>query len=222
MHHRAKDISGERVGYLTALRYHGSDGRKSQWVMACDCGAEKIMDASEFKKLEQRGVVASCGCRRKETIGRRNTTHGMSKHPAYAVWRSMVDRCLLPSHQAWANYGARGITVCASWVESFDNFWADMGAAYKPGLTLDRADNDRGYGPDNCRWATYAQQASNTRANRKIGDKTAAQLARELGVKRSTMYYRLKVGVSPERLGDPPDASRRFMTSSTAGPATDS
>ena len=212
MHHRAKDISGLRVGYLTALRYHGSDGRRSLWVVVCDCGTEKLMDPSELKKQGKRGVIASCGCKRKETIAARNTRHGMSKHPAYAAWRSMMDRCRLPTHQAWANYGARGITVCTRWADSFDNFWGDMGSTYKPGLTLDRIDNSAGYSPENCRWATYTEQANNTRANRMVAGKTAAQLAKDLGIKRSTMYYRLAAGVPEGRLGEAPDVSRRFTT----------
>lgn len=212
MHHRAKDITGLRVGYLTALRYHGSDGKKSLWVVRCDCGAEKLMPASEMKKQAARGIVASCGCKRRESISTRRTQHGMSKHPAYAVWRSMCDRCRLPSHHAWHNYGARGITVCERWAASFAAFWADMGPTYRPGLTLDRIDNSAGYSPENCRWATYEQQANNTRVNRMVGDKTAAQLAQELGVKRSTMYYRLAKGVPVGRLGEAPDVSRRFTT----------
>lgn len=212
MHHRAKDITGLRVGYLTALRYHGSDGKKSLWVVRCDCGAEKLMPASEMKKQAARGIVASCGCKRRESISTRRTQHGMSKHPAYAVWRGMCDRCRLPSHHAWHNYGARGITVCERWAASFAAFWADMGPTYRPGLTLDRIDNSAGYSPENCRWATYEQQANNTRMNRMVGDKTATQLAQELGVKRSTMYYRLAKGVPVERLGEAPDVSRRFTT----------
>ena len=212
MHHRAKDITGLRVGYLTALRYHGSDGKQSLWVVRCDCGAEKLMPASEMKKQAARGIVASCGCKRRESISARRTQHGMSKHPAYAVWRSMCDRCRLPSHHAWHNYGARGITVCERWAASFAAFWADMGPTYRPGLTLDRIDNSAGYSPENCRWATYGQQANNTRMNRMVGDKTATQLAQELGVKRSTMYYRLAKGVPVERLGEAPDVSRRFTT----------
>lgn len=212
MHHRAKDITGLRVGYLTALRYHGSDGKNSLWVVRCDCGAEKLMPASEMKKKAARGVVASCGCKRRESISTRRTQHGMSRHPAYAVWRSMCDRCRLPSHHAWHNYGARGVTVCERWAASFAAFWADMGPTYRPGLTLDRIDNSAGYSPENCRWATREQQANNTRMNRTVGGKTAAQLAKELGVKRSTMYYRLAKGVPVERLGEAPDVSRRFTT----------
>lgn len=173
MHHRAKDITGLRVGFLTALRYHGSNGTKSLWVAVCDCGIEVVLAATELNKQKARGVQASCGCRRCETIGKRRTRHGMSKHPAYAVWRSMMDRCRLPSHQAWANYGGRGISVCARWQESFENFWADMKTAYQPRLTLDRADNEGNYEPGNCRWVTYKVQANNRRRPRSTISLTA-------------------------------------------------
>src|SRR5690242_7729096 len=98
MHHRAKDITGLRVGYLTAIRYQGSDGKKSIWEIACDCGKVILMDPSQYKKLLKNGNVSSCGCMRKATIAKRRTRHGMSLHPAFAVWRSMIDRCRLPTH----------------------------------------------------------------------------------------------------------------------------
>ena len=218
MHHRAKDITGLRVGYLTASMYQGSDCKKSLWEVRCDCGNTITMPATELKKQAKRGVIASCGCMRRATIAARQRLHGMSLHPAFAVWRSMIDRCTLPSHQAWRNYGARGITVCARWRESFEAFWADMGPAYTPGLTLERVDNMRGYGPDNCRWATYKDQANNRRNNRVVqtpdGPMTAAQLADKLGVPRSTMYLRLKQSttsstVVPVTASSSPPAARR-------------
>lgn len=217
MHHRAKDITGLAVGYLTALKYHGSDGTKSLWLVGCACGVEKVIAATELTKMKSRGVTASCGCMKKVTIGERNTKHGMSFHPAYGVWRGMIDRCRLPSHHAWRNYGARGITVCKRWEQSFDNFWADMGPTYQAGLTLERVRNNRGYSPSNCEWATRKVQANNRRTNVMVqsqwGPMTALEFSERTGLGLTTIYYRLARGVTGKALAERPDVSRRFSTS---------
>ena len=209
MHHRAKDITGLRVGYLTATKYIGSDGKKSIWEATCVCGKAVSLPATELQKLLKRGVIASCGCMRKASIKKRLTQHGMSAHPAFAVWRSLLDRCSLPTHQAWANYGGRGITVCQRWKESFREFWADMGPTYEPGLTIDRIDNEQGYFPENCHWATYKQQANNRRNSLLVlassGLISVSEASRRLGISRSTLHYRAK----------------KFLTSSTAGRVID-
>jgi hypothetical protein len=79
----------------------------------------------------------------------------------------MIDRTSNPDNRNFHHYGGRGITVCERW-QSFENFAADMGPTFSPELTLDRIDNDRGYEPGNCRWATRAEQNRNQRRNRYV------------------------------------------------------
>ena len=212
-HHRSRDITGLRSGMLVAKSYAGSDGHKSYWLGSCDCGETITMAASEFRKMKQK----SCGCSRGAAISAAKTTHGMSRHPAFAVWRSMIDRCGLPTHQAWANYGARGITVCEHWRGSFDAFWADMGPTYSKGLALDRIDNDQGYSKQNCRWVSYQTQARNTRSNRRIdtpqGKMLICEAAELSGIGQTTLQYRVDHNWPTAKLFEKPDSTNRFSTS---------
>lgn len=89
-----------------------------------------------------------------------------SKHPLYQVWIEMRQRCRNPQHPKWRRYGGRGIQCCDRWTDPDDglrHFVADMGPKPKDGkkYSIDRVNNDGDYCPENCRWATYAQQARN-------------------------------------------------------------
>lgn len=210
------DYSGQRYHFLTAIRPLRAEKRGSDqrivWLARCDCGnaVEVVWSASKGKR--------SCGCTRKNPKPWMRT-HGMSKHPAYFVWRSMMDRCRLPSHQAWRNYGGRGIKVCDRW-HQFENFWADMGPSYASGLSLDRIDNNSGYSPENCRWTDRTTQARNTRTNHMLdtpwGHMTAKEAATMAGLNYTTLLYRLDAGWSTT------EALLRPTTSSTPDPSTDS
>ncbi len=110
----------------------------------------------------------------------------------------MRQRCENPRNPRYKDYGGRGIKVCDQW-QSFENFLADMGMQ-PPGRTLERNDNDRGYEPGNCRWATRTDQASNTRINNRLTyngkTMTIAEWARHLGVRDQLIRVRLSRGWS--------------------------
>lgn len=120
--------------------------------------------------------------------------------PTYRSWKSMLDRCRLPSAQSYRHYG-RGITVCGEWLV-FDSFLRDMGE--RPvGTTLDRIDVNGNYELENCRWADAETQGSNRSNNRRIvldGESlTMAQWERRMGLPKGCVFRRLDRGWSEER-----------------------
>lgn len=132
----------------------------------CDCGTE-VVDKQHLKG----GHTRSCGCFKRDTTRATMRTHGatvgLKRTAEYEIWNSMRSRCNRPSHPRFASYGGRGIKVAPRW-ESFEAFLADMGPRPSSRHSIDRVDNNNGYGPGNCRWATFSEQARNTRQNRNL------------------------------------------------------
>ena len=117
----------------------------------------------------------------------------------------MKGRCCNPNDAAYHHYGERGITVCDEWRHSFETFrdWA-LASGYRDDLSIDRIDNDKGYTPDNCRWATAKEQSNNTRRTRILTMRgishSAEEWSRITGIARQTILYRIdKLGWSTER-----------------------
>lgn len=210
------NLQGRTFNYLTVISDAGNTpSGKSQWLVECVCGTRKVLAAQSFYRATDHPVIKSCGCMKAQLIAEKARTHGMSHHPAFAVWNSMLSRCGCKTHRAWKNYGGRGITVCAKW-RTFEGFWKDMQGGYEPGLTLDRVDNDQGYSKANCRWATPGQQSANKRCNRRIhtpwGYLTASEASRRSGIGLTTLLYRLDNQVPRERLFEAPNTGRKFST----------
>lgn len=89
--------------------------------------------------------------------------HGLTKHPIYRVWLNMKSRCLNSNHRDYKYYGGRGIHICARWLV-FVNFRDDMLSTWESGLWIEHQNNDNGYNPENCCWATRSEQMKNRRA----------------------------------------------------------
>lgn len=196
---RVKDLTGRVFGLLTVLGYAGVNNiRAATWVCVCDCKKKVTVEGRSLL----RGNTRSCGCYRAATSKRVHTTHGRCYTSLYNIWKGILKRCEDPTYFCYANYGGRGITVCEMW-HSFPVFSEDVGERPSPKHSLDRIDNSSGYSPENCRWATYTEQARNRRSNHIIeyrGEKLVlAEWAERLGVQSQVIRQRLNEGWSIEK-----------------------
>jgi hypothetical protein len=151
-----KDITGQRFGRLTVIRFsHVGQFGQACWLARCDCGVEKPMYALDRK--------TSCGCQRAEKPHRLEHGHTgkAGPSPTYRSWMKVIQRCTNPKSNRWSRYGGRGIAVCKRWL-SFKAFLEDVGER-PAGKTIDRVDNDGNYEPGNVRWATPKEQVANRR-----------------------------------------------------------
>lgn len=197
-----KQLAGQRFGRVLVEERVSLPGECSsvRWRCKCDCGTTFITTTAHL--TNSTAPTRSCGCLRKENALKANTKHGQHKSPEYQVWENIIQRCTNPKHPKFHNHGGRGITVCDRWRNSFSDFLSDVGPRPTPRHTIERRNNDLGYEPDNCYWATYAEQNRNRRNNRYVtlDGKTLVleDWAKLLGIPPRTLHARFHKGWPPE------------------------
>ena len=193
---RKWELIGRRFGQLIVIAEVPAKKRIRRWQCQCDCGTSVIYYQSNLLQ----GKAFSCGCTNLVKL-----RHEAKKayRAEWLVWRAMRDRCRYPTDPRYDDYGGRGIKVCERWRE-FRNFIADMGPRPSPKHQIDRYPDKNGdYEPGNCRWATSREQNNNKRTNRLLtfnGEtRTAQEWGRKIGIRGSTIRYRLDRGMTIEQ-----------------------
>ena len=184
--HMNEGLIGKKYGRLTVIGYNQLS---KKYICHCECF--NFHEVNKYNLIH--GLIRSCGCLALEG---NNTKHGGQGTRLYGIWKSMRERCNTPSCSSYEHYGGKGIKVCSEW-DNYQVFqsWAIQNG-YRDDLTIDRIDYKGDYCPENCRWATYKEQANNTSSNYLITynnqTKTQAQWAEEYGISKPALCYRLK------------------------------
>lgn len=204
------DLKGQRFGRLTVVElaepHIDPKGRRlTRWKCVCDCG--NTVEVLRNSLIQ--GHSKSCGCLHseisREVFTKMHTTHGGRHTRLYGIWCGMKNRCYNENVVSFPDYGGRGITVCSEWLDNFAAFrdWA-LANGYRDDLSIDRRNNDMGYSPDNCRWATGTDQANNKRTSRSVTlngeSRTIAEWSKLTGINASVLSWRARNGWTPEEI----------------------
>lgn len=187
---RFRDVSALRFGRLIAIERVDRPGKKTTWRCSCDCGNEALVTLSGLATKRTR----SCGCLSDESRrGTKNLKHGRADTPEHRAWIGMRQRSLNKNDKSYAMYGGKGVSVCKRWLNSFENFYKDMGPKPSKTHSLDRIDVNGNYEPSNCRWATAKQQMRNRTVSLPRPVISVIELISEhQNVSYSTAYKRLR------------------------------
>ncbi len=198
---KAEDLRGRHGRLLVTGRAPIRYGI-TEWECVCDCGRAKVVRAEHLRS----GRTQSCGCLRLERLRAAIVVHGERGSEEYKTWLNMVQRCTNAGLRYFKNYGGRGIQVCERW-RSFANFLSDMGRRPGPRMTIERIDNDAGYEPGNCRWASRKEQNRNKRTNVIVTafgrSMTLVEWSELTGIPYFTLHARRRRSWTPERMVTP-------------------
>ena len=179
---------GDVFGRLTVVAEAPRKLSWRYWLCQCSCGSPP----KEVKQHEIGKKVKSCGCLRGEGGKNKWQTHGKTGTAEHRIWKAMLSRCCNPNNIGYEDYRHRAPPEV--W-HDFEVFLADMGPRPSPKHSIERLDNSKPYGPDNCLWATSKEQARNSSHNINIEYRGRSQCiaawAEEYGMKYSTLYCRL-------------------------------
>lgn len=196
---RVKDLTGRVFGLWTVEGFDSLNERgKAMFRCVCWCGKTGVIDGASLS----RGHSRSCGCLRDKIVSQANTKHGKWGTDVYGIWCGIKKRTENPDYCDYPRYGGRGIGISKEWSESFTRFADDMGPRPTNKHTVDRINNSLGYSKENCRWATYKQQARNRRGNRihifRGENVVQSELAERYGMTHQVLVRRLKKGMDLE------------------------
>lgn len=190
----------DKYNFLTMIS-EKTHGKHPTALFRCECGTIKRMRYDSVKA----GTIKSCGCKRKYFAQiNKHYKHAGHGTRLYNIYNKMKARCYDPNYSEAKYYGERGITVCEEWRNSFEIFrdWA-MAHGYNDDLSIDRIDTNKGYSPDNCRWATPIEQSRNKRSNIRITYNGETKCLKEwcdaLNLPYGTIGARIRRGWEPER-----------------------
>jgi len=194
---------GDVYGRLTVIGEAAQEDNSNYARCKCSCG--KVRDF--LIRNITTGKSRSCGCAWREAASNRLKKHGLSwgengkMNRLYKIWLDMKERCYNSKNSSFKRYGGRGVTVCDEWRNDYSAFheWA-LRNGYKPGLTIERVNNDGDYCPENCVWADRRAQARNRSTNHILKYRgknyTLAEASELSGLDHSTLIGRLSRGWS--------------------------
>ncbi|WBK39603.1 hypothetical protein CB452P1_000019 [Clostridium phage CB452P1] len=182
---------GDKFNEWTVLSEDERKNGKRRLICKCSCGKISTVDGYKLRN----GKSKSCGCKKSEYSKISSTKHGGKGTILYSKWCGIKRRCNNKNDKHYKNYGGRGIKICNSWNESFEEFreWSFKNG-YKENLTIERIDVNKGYEPLNCKWITLKEQASNKNNTVRViynGEiRALVNIAEELNINKKTLSSR--------------------------------